>query len=107
MVPVNYRQMRRSDGIVVMTFRRRQWWRNVRDAGELSVYLRGCLIRMTPEVVTDDMDAIAAGLRDRGWVRRSLFRPKPKDAVLIGLHTGAISGEVDQKQKESTKSERS
>lgn len=85
LVPVNYRSMQDGSGISVMTYRRRQWWRNIEDGGALSVHLRGQLIVTTPEVITSDLDAISAGLLDRGWARRSMVRAKAQDSVLIRL----------------------
>lgn len=108
LVPVNYRTMPGANGIWVMTYRRRQWWRNVRDGGELSVYLRGRMIMTVPEVITDDLEAIAAGLLGRGWVRRSMFRGKAKDCVLIRLYLAEKSdSEQDENQKELNAIERS
>ncbi len=83
LVPVNYRQT--ENGISVMTYRARQWWPNIRDADELPIVLRGNLILAVSEVVTDDLDVIAAGLLDRGWARRSMVRATAKDSVLIRL----------------------
>ncbi len=63
LVPVNYRTS--SDGISIMTYRRRQWWRNIRDDGEVVAFLRGKKVVTTAEVVTDDLDAIGDGLLDQ------------------------------------------
>ena len=83
LVPVNYRST--DGGISVMTYRRRQWWRNIRDGGELPIYLRGELIVAVPTVITDDLDAIAAGLVDRGWVRKAVANARAEDSVMIRL----------------------
>lgn len=83
LVPVNYRAA--QDGISVMTYRRRQWWRNLRQADALPVYLKGRKLIMTPEVVLDDPGAIAQGLIDRGWVRKSIAPAAAGEAVLVRL----------------------
>lgn len=85
LVPVNFRQVQGADGISVMTYRHRQWWRNIRDGGELTVYLRGERTDAIAEVVTDDLVEIGDGLLDRGWARRSMIRAKAKESVLIRL----------------------
>ncbi len=99
LVPVNYKSS--EHGISVMTYRRRQWWRNIEDGGELPVYLKGERVVMSPDVVTDDIDAIAAGLLRRGWVRRSMIRAKAKESVLIRLRKPS---EADDESKHSRES---
>ncbi len=69
-----------------MTYRRRQWWRNIRPGAELPVYLEGKRTITTPEVITEDLEAIGAGLVDRGWVRKSVAPARAGDSVLIRLH---------------------
>lgn len=83
LVPVNYRTS--QDGISVMTYRRRQWWRNLRDESVLPVYFKGQRRMTKPEVVTDDFDAIAQGLVERGWVRKSVAPTSAEHSVLIRL----------------------
>lgn len=87
LVPVNYRTA--NGGISVMTYRRRQWWRNIEDGSELPVFFKGKLTIAAVEVVTDDLNAVAAGLLDRGWARRSMIRARAKDSVLIRLRFDA------------------
>ncbi len=86
LVPVNYR---RSDGgISVMTYRRRQWWRNIETGSQLPVYFRGKLVPTRVEVVTDDEEAIARGLIERGWMRKSIAPAKAHECVLLRLKFG-------------------
>ena len=92
LVPVNYRTS--QDGISVMTYRRRQWWRNLQGGDLLPVYFKGRRRLTKPEVVTDDLDAIAQGLVERGWVRKSVAPTSAEQSVLIQLvFIDAISGE--------------
>lgn len=83
LVPVNYRAS--QGGISVMTYRHRRWWRNLRNEDALPVYFKGQRRFMKPEVVTDDLDAIADGLVERGWVRKSVAPAKAEDSVLVRL----------------------
>ncbi len=82
-VPVNYRQS--GDTVSVMTYRGRKWWLNLRGVNELPIYLKGERVLAIPEVITEDHDAIAAALIDRGWIRKSIARSAAADAVLIKL----------------------
>ena len=84
LVPVNYRPF--EGGISIMTYRRRQWWRNIQSGTELPVYLRGKRTITMPEVITKDIEAIEAALVARGWVLKSAVPAKAKDSVLIRLH---------------------
>lgn len=84
LVPVNYIAF--YGGISVMTYRRRKWWRNIRSGEQLTVHLQGDRMSVHPEVITEDHGAIAAGLVERGWMRKSIAPAKAKDSVLIRLH---------------------
>lgn len=84
LVPVNYRPT--ADGIRLLTYRHRTWWRNIESGSELPVWLKGRRIITTAEVVTDDPDAIAAGLADRGWIRKAIAPSGARDSLLIRLH---------------------
>ncbi len=86
LVPVNYKPAK--DGITVMTYRRRLWWRNLLDGGEFPIYFRGRQVTAVPEVETDDLDVIRNGLIERGWIRQSAFRAKAMESVLIRLQFG-------------------
>ncbi len=83
LVPVNYKLM--PGGISVLTYRRRLWWRNLWGVDEVKARFRGSWVMMSPELVADDLEAIGQGLVERGWVRRSMFRAKAKESVLIRL----------------------
>ena len=83
LVAVNYR---RSEGVIsVMTYRRRGWWRNLVAANCLYVHLKGRRQRVRVELVTDDFEAIARALRERGWLRRVCVRASARFIVLIRL----------------------
>lgn len=86
LVPVNYREF--DGGISVMTYRHRNWWRNLKDGDEIAIWLRGDHISVMVELVPNDLDAIAAGLLDRGWVRKAVASAKAEEAILIRLHLG-------------------
>ena len=83
LVPVNYREF--DGGVSVMTYRWRKWWRNLRDGDEIAIWLRGKRLSVRVEMVTDDHEAIAAALLDRGWVRKSIANAKAEEAVLMRL----------------------
>ena len=87
LVPVNYRQ--HGDTVSVMTYRGRRWWLNLRDVKELPIYFRGERVLSTPEIVTEDHEAIAAALIDRGWIRKSIAHSAASEAVLIRLRLPA------------------
>ena len=84
LVPVNYRLS--TNGITIMTYRRRQWWRNLRGADTLPVYFKGKKRLTAVELVLDDLEAIASGLVDRGWVRKSVAPARAEETVLIRLN---------------------
>ncbi len=83
LVPVSYKPA--DYGITIMTYRRRMWWRNLLGSDEIPIYLRGSRILATPEVVSEDREAIGNGLLERGWVRKSAIRAKAAESVLIRL----------------------
>lgn len=83
LVPVNYRPT--EYGIAVMTYRGRKWWRNLRGVDRMFIYLRGKRVEVRPELVLDDLDAIAQGLVERGWVRKAVANAKAEESVLIRL----------------------
>ncbi len=84
LVPVNYKTF--NGGISVMTYRHRNWWKNLLDSDRIDIYLRGKRVVVRPEIVTDDIEAIQQGLLDRGWARRVTVRAKAEDSILIRLH---------------------
>lgn len=50
--PVNYSQD--GDVLTIVSFRRRTWWRNLRDGAPISVRLRGQDLAATGHVIEDD-----------------------------------------------------
>ncbi|MDA0677504.1 MAG: nitroreductase/quinone reductase family protein [Chloroflexi bacterium] len=94
LVPVNYRQ--HGDAISVMTYRGRKWWLNLRDVTELPVYLKGERVLAVPEIITDDHEAIAAALVDRGWIRKSLAPPHRKQ---FSSGYGYLPGDTGQARR--------
>ena len=83
LVPINYRK---SPGdIWMMTYRRRLWWRNLRQIDELPVFFKGKKLVTKPEVVTDNLDVIARSLTERSRLLRCLVRATPEESVLIRL----------------------
>ncbi len=71
-----------------MTYRRRLWWRNLRGGRVLTVIYRGKRMPATSEVEEHDLEAIAAGLKDRDILRRILFNVPPEESVLIRITLG-------------------
>jgi hypothetical protein len=68
-----------------MTYRRRQWWRNLQGGREITVIYKGRRISAVTEVEATDLGAIAAGLRDRDLLRRVVYHVPPSDSVLIKI----------------------
>lgn len=87
-VPVSYSQ--RDDGEVsVMTYRRRNWWRNLRGGRPLHVWLRGERLPARATVVEDDYEEIERGLAGRGLARRASVKAGADESVLIRIQPGA------------------
>ncbi len=83
LTPVSY--VTAPGGILVMTYRHRQWWRNIEDGGELPIYLRGQRMVAMPQVVVDDLDAIGVALEHRSLMRKFVAPAKPEETVMIRL----------------------
>jgi deazaflavin-dependent oxidoreductase (nitroreductase family) len=59
--PVNY--VRNGDDLLVVSYRRRTWWRNLGGGAPVTVRVQGRDLQGVAEAITDD-DAVAAGLMD-------------------------------------------
>jgi deazaflavin-dependent oxidoreductase (nitroreductase family) len=79
--PVGYMQ----DGggtLVVLTPKMRTWWKNFRAGGPVSVYVQGKMRVGVAEVVLDDEDAVAEGIR-------TFLRRNPKATPMYRVELNA------------------
>ena len=79
--PVGY--MQEGGGtLVVLTPKMRTWWKNFRDGGPVKVYVQGKKQAGVAEVVLDDEDAVAEGIR-------TFLRHNPKAAPMYRVEMNA------------------
>ena len=76
---------RRGDRLYAMTYRRRKWWRNLRNGRQVSVLYRGRTISAATYVEDSNVEAISRGLRERDIFRRTLYNVGPEVSVLIEI----------------------
>jgi len=60
-VPVGY--LRKNDSLLTISFKRRTWWRNLREGADITILLKGKLVPAYAQVVEDDQ-AVAEGLKE-------------------------------------------
>ena len=89
-VGMSYR--RRVDRLYAMTYRRRKWWRNLRNGRRVSVLYRGRTISATTHVEDSNVEAISRGLRERDIFRRTLYKVGPEVSVLIEIRLATAPG---------------
>lgn len=86
-VGMSYR--RRGDRLYAMTYRRRKWWRNLRNGRRVSVLYKGRTIGATTHVEDSSVEAISRGLQERDIFRRTLYNVGPEVSVLIEIRLEA------------------
>ncbi len=77
--------VRRGNVLHCMTYRRRVWWRNLRDDRPVTVLYRGRRWQGTASVEEHDLAVISAGLDERELPRRLLYRARPEQSVLVRI----------------------
>lgn len=82
-IGVSYR--RHGNVLHSMTYRRRQWWRNLRGGRTVLVTYKGRVLQAVTEVEEADLGAIAGGLKDRDVFRRVFYNVNPGESVLIKI----------------------
>ena len=89
-IGMSYR--RRGDRLYAMTYRRRKWWRDLRNGRRVSVLYKGRAISATTHVEDFDVEAISRGLRERDIFRRTLYDVGPEVSVLIEIRLATGPG---------------
>ncbi len=85
-VGVNY--LRRGSTLHCMSHRKRLWWRNLRRGMAIVVVYKGQRRPAITHVEENDLAAIGAGLTEREFPRRLLYRARAEDSVLIKVELG-------------------
>ena len=76
---------REGEDLHVMTYRKRQWWRNLRGGRQVTVVYRGRRVAAVSSVEERNLEMIAERLKERDLARRLLFGVRPEQAVLVML----------------------
>ncbi len=83
--PVNY--VRAGDSLLIISWKNRTWWRNLRGGAPVSLHLQGRKVSAHGDVLEDD-DAVAAGIL-------RLLRAAPNFAGYFKVTLDAAGNPVD------------